>query len=99
MVLGGGIIRTVFTNFRFIHIKALGQRRYGALHIFFFFIHQLTVQNQVIHLLTHCQLRPLGIQDFPPLEGNRPAGILLLGKDLLFILLAVVPVDQDQSGA
>ena len=99
MVLGGGIIRTVFADFRFIHVKALGQRRYGALHIFFFFIHQLTVQNQVIHLLAHCQLRPLGIQDFPPLEGNRPAGILLLGKDLLFILLAVVPVDQDQSGA
>ena len=82
MVLGGGIIRTVFADFRFIHVKALGQRRYGALHIFFFSFISLQSRIRLYTFSLTASFVPLESR-ISPLEGNRPAGILLLGKDLL----------------
>ena len=93
MILRSGILLIIGTDIRLRHIKTLSQRSDGSFHILFLFIHQLTVKHQVIHLFTHRQLGSFGIQDLSPLKRQRPAGVLLLGKHLAFILFAVVPVD------
>ena len=76
-----------------VNAKIILQCLDRRLNIVLFIIHLFDIQHQIIYLFTRCQLRSLVVQDFSPLIRNRRTGILLLGKHLLFVAIAVIPVN------
>ena len=99
IILGIRVIRVVASDFPFVRAETGNQSGNGRLQVFLLFVHQLAVKDHIVNLFAHSQLRPLAVGDLSPLIGKGAAGILLLGKHLLFILLPVVPVDQKKAGA
>ena len=93
IILGIRVFLRISSHLIAVNAKIILQCLDRRLHIVLFVIHLFDIQHQIVNLFTRCQLRSLAVQDFSPFIRNRRTGILLLGKHLLFVAVAVIPVN------